>query len=74
VIAEGDGVAARWITRATHRGEFMGIPPTGNRVEIMSMGVFRFSNGRIVESWDNYDTLVLMRQLGVSPIPGQIED
>jgi predicted ester cyclase len=74
VIAEGDKVAVRFTTRATHRGKFMGISPTGNRVVVTSIGIFRFSDGKIVESWDEYDALGLLRQLGASPLPAWVGD
>jgi steroid delta-isomerase-like uncharacterized protein len=63
MIAEGDRVAARWTTRATHRGEFMSVPPTGNRIDVMWFGMFRLSGGRIVESWDTFNVVEMMRQL-----------
>ena len=66
VLAEGDLVAARWVTRGTHRGEFMGIPATGNRIEVESTGMFRTSSGKIAESWDHFDALGLIRQLGAT--------
>jgi predicted ester cyclase len=50
IIAEGEMVAARWTTRATHRGEFMDVPPTGNKIDVTWFGIFRLSGGRIVES------------------------
>ena len=62
-IAEGDKVVTRWRMRGTHRDEFRGIGPTGNRLEITGIGIFRFSGGKVVESWDNFDQLGMMRQL-----------
>ena len=70
VIAEGEKVVLRWTTRGVYRGEFLGIPPTGNRVAVASIGIFRFSGGKIVESWDEYDAVGLLRQLGAGPLPG----
>jgi serine phosphatase RsbU (regulator of sigma subunit) len=62
-IAEGDKVVTRWRMRGTHEGEFRGIAPTGKEVEINGIGIFRFSSeGKVVESWDSYDQLNLMRQ------------
>ncbi len=66
-IAEGDRVVSRWRMRGTHRGQFRGIAPTGKRVEVRGIGIFRFSNGKVVESWDNLDELGMMRQLGATP-------
>lgn len=70
-IAEGDKVVTRWTMRGTHEGEFRGIPPTGNKLEITGIGIFRFSEGKVVESWDNFDQLGMMRQLGAIPSSGQ---
>ena len=71
-IAEGDKVVTRWTMRGTHRGEFRGIAPTGGRITVRGMGIFRFSDeGKVVESWDNFDQLGMMQQLGVVPSPGQ---
>jgi len=62
-IAEGDKVMTRWRMRGFHDGEFRGIAPTGEKVEINGIGIFRFSpEGKVVESWDSYDQLGLMRQ------------
>ena len=74
VIAEGDRVAIRWTTRATHRGEFMGVPATGSRITVAGFGIFRFSEGRIVESWDIYDAHGMLQQLGAGDEPREILD
>ena len=55
VMAEGDRVAARVVMRGTHRGEFQGITPTGKRVEVRAIDMFRISNGKIVEHWGHAD-------------------
>jgi steroid delta-isomerase-like uncharacterized protein len=51
LMAEEDRVAVRVVTRGTHRGEFQGIAPTGKRVEVRAMDMFRISNGKLVEHW-----------------------
>jgi steroid delta-isomerase-like uncharacterized protein len=55
VMAEGDRVAARMTMHGTHRGEFQGIAPTGKRVEVRAIDMFRISNGKIVEHWGHAD-------------------
>jgi len=62
-ISEGDKVVTRWRSRATHQGELRGMAPTGEEVEINGIAIFRFSDeGKVVESWDSFDQLSLMRQ------------
>jgi steroid delta-isomerase-like uncharacterized protein len=70
-IAEGDKVVTRWSSRGTHDGEFRGIAPTGRQITVTGIGIFRFSDGKVVESWDNFDQLGMMQQLGVIPSPEQ---
>ena len=69
VIAEGDRVVIRVTGTGTHQGEFMGAPPTGKRVTATGVGIGRLADGRIVESWAEYDALGLLQQLGVIPAP-----
>ena len=66
-IAEGDKVAYRWTARGTHQGEFMGIAPTGKRVEMTGISIARLIDGKIEEIWENYDALGMMQQLGIVP-------
>jgi steroid delta-isomerase-like uncharacterized protein len=73
-IAEGDKVVTRWRMRGTHEGEFRGIAPTGSELDITGMGIFRFSGGKVVESWDNFDQLGMMRQLGVVQAPEKSQE
>ena len=73
IIAEGDKVVYRLTWHATHQGEFMGFPPTGNTLMFTEIHVNRIAEGRIVERWSQVDRLGLMRQLGVVPSPGQDE-
>ena len=67
LIAEGNKVVARWRSRATHRGEYMGIPPTGKEVEFTGISVYRMEGGKIAESWVSEDQFGLMRQIGAIP-------
>ena len=55
VMAEGDRVTARVVMRGTHQGEFQGLAPTGKRVEVRAIDMFRISNGKIVEHWGHAD-------------------
>jgi len=66
-IAEGDTVAARWTSRGTHKGELMGIPPTGKQFTHDGMTFYRLNNAKIVEAWFVADILGQMQQLGVIP-------
>lgn len=68
VIAKGDKVAARNPVTGTHRGEYMGLPPTGKAITYNEIFIFRFAGGRIAETWGVVDVLSQMRQLGVSPV------
>jgi steroid delta-isomerase-like uncharacterized protein len=70
-IAEGDKVVNRWTSRGTHKGELMGIPPTGKQTTVTGMYVARIIGGKIVEEWGNLDALGMMQQIGVVPPPGQ---
>jgi predicted ester cyclase len=63
----GDRVAARFAYRATHAGEFMGARPTGRRVEMTSIDVWRVEGGRFVEHWDELNGLEFFGQLGLLP-------
>ncbi len=67
LIAEGDKVVSRYTFRATHRGEFMGIPATGKAVTVSGIMISRFADGKWVEDWDSPDALSLMQQLGAIP-------
>ena len=70
MFAEGDKVVQRFTARGTHKGEFMGIPPTGKQVTITGIAIHRITGGKIVEDWVNMDMLGMMVQLGVVPPPG----
>src|SRR5215212_10002910 len=74
IIAEGDKVVARWRSRATHQGEYMGIPPSGKEVEFTGISVYRIEAGKIAESWNVEDQLGLMQQIGAIPEPEQSEE
>jgi steroid delta-isomerase-like uncharacterized protein len=71
MIAEGDKVVIRWTWRGTHKGEFMGIPPTGKQVTVTGICIHRIEGGKNVEERHEIDLLGLMQQLGVVPSPGQ---
>ena len=73
VVGEGGKLAVRYTVRATHQGEFMGIPPTGKRVTFEGITILRFEGGKCVERWQSADMLGLMQQLGAVPTPGQPE-
>ena len=64
LIAEGDRVAARLTTSATHVGEFMGMPATDKRYTIEEIHIFRLRDGQVVEHWHQFNPLALMQQLG----------
>ena len=68
-IAEEDKVATRWIASATHTGPLQGMPATGKTVKVTGVNVARFAEGKIVESWFNFDMLTLLQQVGAIPTP-----
>jgi predicted ester cyclase len=65
LIAEGDKVVGRTTVTGTHQGEFMGVAPTGNSVTYNEMFMFRFADGRVVETWGVVDVYAQMKQIGV---------
>jgi predicted ester cyclase len=71
MVAEGDKVTTRVTARFTHKGEFMGIAPTGKQVTIPGISIMRIADGKIVEEWTSSDQLGMMMQLGVIPPLGQ---
>jgi len=66
-IAEGDRVTVRITVEGTHKGGQLGVAPSGRRVHIEGIVVVRIANGQIVEGWNSWDQLGLLRQIGALP-------
>lgn len=69
VFADGEYVAFRATEIGTHEGEFMGIEPTGRRVEMEGTVIHRLEDGKVAETWAQFDVLGLLRQLGAIELP-----
>ena len=69
MAADGDEVWIHNISRGTHKGEFMGVPATGNSIEVAAIDRVRVRDGRMVEHWGVTDVMTMMQQLGVVPGP-----
>ncbi|MBT2524616.1 ester cyclase [Streptomyces sp. ISL-99] len=63
-VAEGDEVVTLWTWTGTHKGEFMGVAPTGKKCTMTGTTVFSCHDGKIQEGWWHMDAMSLMRQLG----------
>jgi steroid delta-isomerase-like uncharacterized protein len=72
-LAEGESVVTRWSFTGTHQGTFMGIAPTGKQVTLSGICIDRVVSGKIVEEWSEWDSLGMMRQLGVVPAAAKVE-
>ncbi|WP_407552045.1 ester cyclase [Streptomyces sp. Pv4-95] len=62
-ICQGDDVVTLWTWTGTHKGDFMGIAPTGRQCIMTGTTIFRFKDGKIQEGWWHEDLMGLMRQL-----------
>lgn len=60
-------VALRWTATGTHKGVFMGIPPTGKRITFKGIEIIRVENDHIVERWGEWNGIELLQQLGGLP-------
>ena len=69
IVSEGDLAAVRWTAVGTHKGNGLGFPATGKRVELTGMAFVRAEDGRLVEGWNNFDQLGMLQQVGVISLP-----
>lgn len=67
LVIAGDRVVGRFVYRGTHTGEFMGIPASGNPVEMRSIDIWRVADAMFVEHWDELNLLQLFQQMGALP-------
>ena len=67
IMADGNKVIVRWTARGTHKGVLLGVSPTGKQTTVEGISVVRVANGKVAEAWVTWDTLGMLRQLGVGP-------
>lgn len=65
IIAEGDEVWIRFTATGTHKGEWGGLAPTGKKIKIKSVQIWRIINGKVVAKDSIIDSLDAFKQLGV---------
>lgn len=70
-VTEKDKVVVVWNFTGTHKGEFMGVPPTNRKVSTDGITIHELANGKIMDSYVNWDIWGLMQQLGVVPAQGK---
>ncbi|KAI3573548.1 hypothetical protein IWW34DRAFT_756688 [Fusarium oxysporum f. sp. albedinis] len=70
-VSEGDNVVARFTTRGTQTGSFLGYPPSGKRIQMTVINIYRFSQGKIVEETGLPDLFGMMVQIGAVKLPLQ---
>lgn len=67
IVAEGEKVMVRLTLEGTHSGNTLGVPATGRRVRIAGMVLVRVSGDQLIEGWNSWDQLGLLRQIGALP-------
>ena len=68
-IVEGDKIVTRSHLEGTHRGEFLGMPPTGLKINIQAIDIVRVRDGKAIDHWGVTDQMSMMQQLGVIEQP-----
>lgn len=66
-FADGETVVTRWTARGTHNAALLGVAPTHRKVTVTGIQIDRFENGKVIESWVNWDSMGLMQQIGMLP-------
>ncbi|WP_116108085.1 ester cyclase [Lewinella sp. IMCC34191] len=69
MVTDEDNVSFAYRVSGTHRGEFMGVAPTGKSFKVRGLQIGRFENGKLKERWGSSDELGILKQLGVEKIP-----
>jgi C-1 hydroxylase len=68
IIAEGDKVWVRLSYTGTHKGEFMGLAPTGKKITSKAVDIYRIVNGKLAEYWNVTDNVNIFKQIGAIEI------
>lgn len=74
MVATDDDVALAYTARGTHDGDFLGVSPTGRRIEVRGLQIWRFENGKMAERWGSSDELGIFQQIGAIGDPGEEQD
>jgi predicted ester cyclase len=67
IFSTDDKVVVRWTGTGTHNGEVNGIAPTGRKIKVDAITIHRMQGNQIAETWEVWDTLGFLQQLGVAP-------
>jgi steroid delta-isomerase-like uncharacterized protein len=70
IISEKEKVVACWTMSGTHKGDYMGVPATNKKVSVDGITIHHIANGKIMDSYSNWDALGMMQQLGAVPALG----
>ncbi|MGZ4892477.1 MAG: ester cyclase [Halobacteriota archaeon] len=73
-IAEADKVVIRWSGHATHKGPFLDMPPTGKRVTLEGIAIFRVEKGKVAEQWGELNLYGILLQLGASSLDRRLQE
>ena len=65
-IAERNEVVVHWTGTGTHKGQFLGMPPTNKKATVTGTSIFRIEDGKIAEEWANWNLMSMMEQLGIT--------
>lgn len=68
IVADGGSVAVRWTATASHKGDFLSIPPTYRPVEVAGMTFSKISEGRFIEEWATWSPGEMLRHLRIISI------
>ena len=63
-VEQGDLIASRWVATMTHQGDHLGPVATNRRVQVTGMSIARLKDGKMIEGWNNWDTMAMMQQIG----------
>ena len=65
IFATEDRLALRFVASGTHNGEFLGYPPTGKKIKVNQINLYRFDGDKIAETWQLMDMAGFFRQIGI---------